>query len=283
MARLVTGDRLRQAVVDKTFIKGGDPNCAEGVKYDFRLSSHILRASFGRPIDADRLTETEKTSLVVEPGEMVFALTEEHLDLPDNMIAQLSPKRKMSHSGILVVGGFCVDPKYVGPLLIGLFNFSSTKFDLLPGRKVIASTFFELEDGEQGDFPAPEKLGDFPVELIQMMSRYRASSVPALADAVSKLRAQVNQLSTDISSHEQWYRRFEDSLEGHSRQIGDLLQGLTAEKDARTKGEDKITEALHKLEGTLWWLKGASAVVGVIVSAVGIPILVNIVSKWLAK
>jgi hypothetical protein len=33
---LVTGDRLREAVKRGTFIKDGDPNSAEGIKYDFR-------------------------------------------------------------------------------------------------------------------------------------------------------------------------------------------------------------------------------------------------------
>ena len=38
VAELVTGDHLREAVEQGTFIKRGDVACAEGVKYDFRLS-----------------------------------------------------------------------------------------------------------------------------------------------------------------------------------------------------------------------------------------------------
>src|SRR5438105_1926894 len=101
MAELVAGTNLRQAVEQSTFIQHGDLASAEGVKYDFRLSDHVLKAKFKRPVDASKLTETEKVDLVVEPGEVVFVLTEESLNLPYNMMAQLSPKRKLSHAGIL--------------------------------------------------------------------------------------------------------------------------------------------------------------------------------------
>ena len=59
----------------------------------------------------------------VEPGEVVFVLTEERLDLPRNMIAVLSQKRKLFNQGIQVLGGFCIDPLYRGKLLVGLYNF----------------------------------------------------------------------------------------------------------------------------------------------------------------
>ena len=283
MARLVTGEALRRAVDTETFIKHGDRLSAEGVKYDFHLGPHILKASLGGPINADRLSEREKGELVVEPGEMVFAFTQEHLDLPPNMIALLSPKRKMSHAGILIIGGFCIDPKYKGPLMVGLFNFSSTRFRLVPGRKVIAATFYELEDTEFGDFPQPEQLDDFPIELVEVMQKYQPSSLPALTEAVAKLRAELEQMRSDLTSHEQWYRRFEESLGRHDDQIGELIRSLTTEKEARERGEDRITDAVQELKGTLTWLKGASAVVGILLGMIVIPFLINFFSAWLTK
>lgn len=283
MARLVTGERLRQAVESQSFIKGGAPDNAEGVKYDFRLSTHILKASFGRPIDASRLSEAEKRELVIQPGEMVFALTEERLALPDNMIAELSPKRKMSHAGILVMGGFCIDPKYEGPLLIGLFNFSSTQFPLEPGRKVIAATFYELESEERGDFPQPAEFEAFPIELVQVMAKYQPSSVPALAEVITKLRADVDRLTSDLASHEEWYRRFQQSLDGHDRQIGDLIAGLNAEKDTRARGEDTLTTALNDIRQTLSWLKGAAWIAAGLIGLVLVSIVAPLIYTYLSK
>lgn len=283
MAHLITGERLRQAVQNETFIKGGDPYCAEGVKYDFRLSSHILKASFKRPVDAQKLSETEKKELVIEPGEMVFALTEERLALPADMIAELSPKRKMSHAGVLVIGGFCIDPLYEGPLLVGLYNFSSTPFLLVPSKKVIAATFYQLDESERNDFPRPERFEGFPEDLLQVMQKYQPTSVPTLAEAVAKLRTELEGLRTEIQSHDQWYRRFEESLERHDKQIGELITSLTAEKDTRRAGEDKLTEALHKIEGTLSWLRGAAWVVSIIISVAVVAIVIPLILPWLSK
>jgi len=283
MARLITQNELRIAVEKQTFIKGGDLLSAEGVKYDFHLGPNILKASFGRPIDATKLNETEKHSLVIDPGEMVFAFSQERLSLPANMFALISHKRKLNHAGILVIGGTAIDPKYDGPLLIGLFNFSSSRFPLMPGRKVLAATFYELEENEKGDFPKPETFSDFPVELIEVMSKYQPSSVPALAQALEKLRVDVERLTTDLSSHEQWYRRFEESLGRHDNQIGNLLNGLTAEKETREKGEDKLTEAVQEIRATFIWLKGAAWVIAGILALILFPIMTNFVSGWLAK
>lgn len=141
MPRMITGRELREAVEKSTFIEGGDVKCAEGVKYDFRLSQRILKAKFGRPVSANELSPPERADLFIEPGEMVFVLSAERLKLSDTMTAELSPKRKLSHAGILAMGGFCIDPLYDGFLLIGLYNFSSTRFPLLPGKKLIAATF----------------------------------------------------------------------------------------------------------------------------------------------
>ena len=125
MAKTITGEQLRAAVDAQSFIKGGDRSSAEGVKYDFRIGTRVLKASVGQPIEMLSIPEQDR---FVEPGEVVFVLTEERLDLPRNMIAILSQKRKLSHQGIQVLGGFCVDPLYRGRLLVGLYNFSSRRF-----------------------------------------------------------------------------------------------------------------------------------------------------------
>ncbi len=67
MATMVTGEELRQAVKGQIFIKGGDPEAVEGVKYDFHLGSKILMAG-GSPIDTNQLSELEKSKLQILRG-----------------------------------------------------------------------------------------------------------------------------------------------------------------------------------------------------------------------
>src|SRR5882724_6428847 len=84
MAEAITGEQLIRAVTEETFIKGGEAQCAEGIKYDFRMGSRVLKAKYGRSIDIDKLPEAEKAQMLIEPGEVVFVLTEETLELPSN-------------------------------------------------------------------------------------------------------------------------------------------------------------------------------------------------------
>src|SRR5208337_2412677 len=169
-----------------------------------------LKASYKRPIDVEKLSEAEKAELFIEPGEMVFILTEERLDLPNNMIAELSPKRKLSHAGILAIGGFCIDPLYQGRLLIGLFNLSSTPFPIIPGKKVIAATFFVLEDQECCNFEKPEAaLEDFPDELVQVMQKYRPIAMASITESIQQMQRQVDAIRKEIDSQNDWYKRFE--------------------------------------------------------------------------
>lgn len=262
MPTMITGKELRAAVDDGSFIQGGDATCVEGVKYDFRLSARILKARYASPIDANKLSETEKQGLSVEPGEAVFVLTEERLKLPENMIAQLSPKRKLSHAGILTLGGFTIDPRYEGRLLLGLFNFSSTPFALIPGKKVIAATFYKLEGSEVGEFPHPvAPLDDFPDELIQVMQKYHPVALQSVTDMVKRIQEDLLTLKDEVKSHETWYQRFKDSLDAHNAQIGGIASELKTEVEVRKSGHDEMTVAIRGMQSALSFLKGAAWVV----------------------
>jgi deoxycytidine triphosphate deaminase len=271
MATMVTGNELRRAVESGEFIKDGDPGSVEGVKYDFHLSNLVLKAKFKRPIDFNTLSEAEKRDLEVEPGEVVFVLTQERLSLPLDVVAQLSPKRKLSHAGILTLGGLCVDPGYEGRLLIGLCNFSSTPFPIIPGKKVIAATFFRLNEAESAGLQKPgESLVDFPDDLIQVMQRYKPIAVAPLESAITELRSDVEGLRRDIRSHEDWYTRFKDSLDTHNQQIGDLSRDLRSEIEARRAGEDKLSSAV-------WWAKAVAFVLAAVFAAA-----LGLLGAWLA-
>jgi deoxycytidine triphosphate deaminase len=279
MPTMVTGSDIREAVEQETFIQGGDVACVEGVKYDFRMSPRILQAKYQQPIDATRLTEMERLELRVDPGEVVFVLTEERLALPRDMVAQLSPKRKLSHAGILTLGGFTIDPDYVGRLLVGLFNFSSTPFPLSPGKKLIAATFFRLEGREAGNFPhTGEPLEDFPDELVQVMQKYHPVAVLSVAETVQKLQTELVSLRTEIRSHEDWYQRFKQALDTNNAQIGALTADLANEREVRKGGQDQLTTAVESIEKTLSFLKGAAwVVIGILGTALAI------VGSWVAK
>jgi len=265
MSKTITGDRLRTAVQSQTFIKGGDLHCAEGVKYDFRIGTRVLKASVGQPIDMLSIPEKDR---FVEPGEVVFVLTEERLELPANMIAVLSQKRKLSHEGIQVLGGFCVDPRYRGRLLVGLYNFSSTRWPLMPRKKLIAAVFYLLDDEEIDDFPEPEAaVEDFPDELIRLIQGYKPIAVQGLQEVLAETRRELADLKNEITSGREWQRQFRESLQAHSSQIEKLLESLKEEKENRVASQREFDKRLDDLRKDVYM---QAAKLGVMIAAIAI-------------
>ncbi len=247
MPKIIPEGRLKEAITNGTFLKNAKIENAEGIKYDFSMSPKILKAKYGQPIDANQLPEKERAELFVEPGEVVFVLTEEILDLPNNMKAILSPKRKMSHDGIMTLGGSCIDPLYKGRLLIGLYNFASSPFPLKPGKKLIAALFYQLEDNELDEFKELEaEIKDFPDDLVRLITKYSPISVQSIMDVVNDLQMKFDEIRKEFRDREDWFKKFEKSLEGHDRSIDKILatieRGVEERRHAERDLERRITE-----------------------------------------
>lgn len=256
MTKLVTGDRLMEAVSNGTFIQGGIPAGVEGVKYDFHMGSRLRKASYKQAIDIDHLSELERSGLAVEPGEVVFVCTKERIVLPGNMIALLVPKRKIAHNGIIILGGFSVDPNYSGPLWVGLYNYSSVSFPLKAGKKLIAAMFYELEGDELHNFPVPESSteGDFPPEISYLINSYKPQEFAALQAALADTKKQLENLSAEFHDDKTWRRNFQDGLDKigvyiqeQKQEIQELVNGLKLEQQAR-KQEDESLKAKFERE-----------------------------------
>lgn len=257
MSKIIVERRLKEFIKNKKYIINGKEENAEGIKYDFRLGKKILKAKFNNPIDIDKLPEGEKKNLVVEPGEVVFVLTEEKLKLPVNIIAHLIPKRKISHEGILILGGFCIDPLYEGHLLIGLYNFSSENFPLRPGKKLIAATFCELDKEEIDKFTKPlPVIDDFPDELVLMMKKYSPVSTQGVLKQLNDLKIEIKKLCDANQNQEKWFVRFEENLE---RQFNLIKE----EREARIVADQKFENDLRRI---IWKVAFLSAGIAILAS-----------------
>ncbi len=251
MPRTITYEELVAAVENSTFIKNGVKESAEGIKYDFRMGSRVLKASMRGAVDIDDLSPMQKNEMVVEPGEVVFVLTEEDLELPSTIMAQLVPKRKLSHEGIIVLGGFCIDPLYCGKLLVGLYNFSSTPFALKPRRKLIAAVFYELQGNEIGTVQKPEvAVHDFPDDLEKFITSYQPIDLKGLRETITSLGTQIQEIKEEIVTDKQWKRDFQSSLDQQSDRIDKILKGLEEENKARTGNEKTLNEQIGALKVT---------------------------------
>jgi dCTP deaminase len=242
MATLITHDHLKEIVSAGQIVIGGDPTAVEGIKYDFRLGSKFLKASLERPVDYNDLHGTEKLKAKIEPGEVVFVMSEERLNLPTDMFVTLVHKRKLSHDGIAIMGGLCVDPGYQGHLLVGLYNFSSSPFQLDPGRRLIAGLFYRLSEQEIGDFPSPTtRIIDFPDELVRLIRSYQPINLNSLTEQLGSLKNELTLLQREISEDKKWRTDFKEDLDG-------LLTALKEEKENRQEQYKQIESKISGIE-----------------------------------
>lgn len=267
---LITADRLREAVQSGVLISGGDAANVEGIKYDFRMGSRILKGKYSQPIDMNEVPAVERSALSIDPGEVVFVLTQERLSLPADTIAILSPKRKLAHSGIIVLGGLAVDPLFSGPLWIGLYNISSTPFPLMVGRKLIAALFYKLSEQEKGDFAVPESsgVGDFPDELVNLIKNYKPVELKSLADEVANVQSRLETLASELRDDRDWKREFRDALQNQNQQIDKLLEGLREEREVRQEEDKSLRARLDTMSGTFGGLRVVSTIILLIIGAV---------------
>ena len=269
MASLVTHEHLKEIITAGEIVVGGDPAAVEGIKYDFKFGRKFLKSSLERPVDFNDLQGTQQLQAKIDPGEVVFVISEEKLRLPMDMFVVLVQKRKLSHDGIAVMGGLCVDPGYEGHLLVGLYNFSSSPFQIIPGHKLIAGLFHRLAGNELGDFPRPTtRILDFPEDLIRLIRSYQPINIHALTEQLGSLKTELSLLQRQISEDRKWREDFKDDLEG-------LLTALKEEKgnrqtqfkelEGKIVGVEKGQIAL--LSEKTVWDKFKWAIIGAIIAA----------------
>lgn len=86
---------------------------------------------------------TEKITYVLMPGEYVLVTLNEHICLPENIIAHIRSRTKFTRAGILITGQHC-NPTYEGVLKIGLRNVSPNAIELKCGLQIGQLVFEQL-------------------------------------------------------------------------------------------------------------------------------------------
>ncbi|MCM1123574.1 MAG: hypothetical protein NC416_13415 [Eubacterium sp.] len=245
MSKVVTESTIKAWIHRGDIIESGDECCAEGIKYDFRLGSKFLKAYFGRVMDygTDLQTAEDKRKAVVEPGEVVFVLSQERLNLPPNVYVQLSPKRSLSQDGIELMGGLTVDPGYEGYLVFGLRNVAGTPFNLAPGTKIVGANFFELFQDEVIETAnKPVTIDDFPDKLLNLIEKYKPVNPQNLAEELNKLQEAFNVSQT----------RLGDNVKELKEKVDEMSQALVLESTKREQEnyvlKDKFTAVENKLD-----------------------------------
>jgi dCTP deaminase len=134
---------------DERLIQDLEKANLKGAAYDLRMAVDgmvLPGGSVVRP-NAD---PPHRAAILLEPGQTTLVSTRERLNLPDNLIGNISIKGELAVKGVLMLTGLIVDPGFTkggsgdGRLHFRLANLGKRPLLLEPGKTKIASIQFVL-------------------------------------------------------------------------------------------------------------------------------------------
>ncbi len=88
--------------------------------------------------------EENLVKVELQPHTYYTMKTIESVNMPDNLLAIMTPRSTLFRSGVYIFGGQ-TPPGYKGGLIMGIYNFRDTPFELEMGARVVHIMFFEVE------------------------------------------------------------------------------------------------------------------------------------------
>ena len=126
----------------------------EGAGFDLRIGELYEVSGKGFLGIAERETPTmdliakyedgKKHIVVLKPQKYYVMKTVEDVNMPENILAIMTPRSTLFRSGVYIFGGQ-TPPGYKGGLNMGICNFRDEDFELEMGARVVHIMFFEVK------------------------------------------------------------------------------------------------------------------------------------------
>jgi deoxycytidine triphosphate deaminase len=132
-----------------------DPRCdlsgtpiVEPASYDLRAGIALWKDKQSRDLKTLRFnpSDTSQPVVTLQPGQMVFVITHEELNLPRTICGTVYSRNRLQKENILALNAGHVDPGYRGPIIIRLINLGQTEWALALGEAVFTVVFHSLKD-----------------------------------------------------------------------------------------------------------------------------------------
>jgi len=114
----------------------------EGAGFDLRIGGEKRETPEVKLIAEYKEGETKTVAL--QPHTYYLMRTVEKVNLPESLLAIMTPRSTLFRSGIYIFGGQ-VAPGYSGELYLGIYNFRDAKFEMEMGSRVLHIMFFEVK------------------------------------------------------------------------------------------------------------------------------------------
>ena len=126
------------------------------------------------PRNLTELVEVEDDeSFVIHPGEFVLGRTQEHVELPDDIVARIEGKSSLGRLGLIVhaTAGF-VDPGFKGTLTLEITNLTRVPIILWPGKPIPQLSFMALDQPAERPYGHPDLGSHYHGQTEATESRY---------------------------------------------------------------------------------------------------------------
>ena len=155
MPTSVLSDGTIRRLVDegRIVIDPWDPELVQPASVDLRLGgsfrvfhNHRTSAIDLREPPTNLTEEVTGEMFVIHPGEFVLGVTEEYVELPDDIVARIEGKSSLGRLGLIVhaTAGF-VDPGFKGTLTLEITNLTRVPIKLYPGLLIAQLSFMTLD------------------------------------------------------------------------------------------------------------------------------------------
>jgi dCTP deaminase len=173
--RLVAEGRVLIDPWDETMVQPASVDLRLGTSFRVFHNHRITAIDLADP--PRNLTELvevdEDESFVIHPGEFVLGRTQEHVELPDDIVARIEGKSSLGRLGLIVhaTAGF-VDPGFKGTLTLEITNLTRVPIILWPGKPIAQLSFMALDQPAERPYGHPELGSHYHGQTDATESRY---------------------------------------------------------------------------------------------------------------
>jgi dCTP deaminase len=182
MPTSVLSDGTIRRLVDegRIVIDPWDPELVQPASVDLRLGSsfrvfhnHRTSAIDLREPPTNLTEEISAEMFVIHPGEFVLGVTEEYVELPDDIVARIEGKSSLGRLGLIVhaTAGF-VDPGFKGTLTLEITNLTRVPIKLYPGLLIAQLSFMTLDAPAERPYGSAELGSHYQGQTAATESRY---------------------------------------------------------------------------------------------------------------
>ena len=190
MAFLVGNSLIK--VLKQTLKKQFDPDRIEQVAYELSLGgqAYLTDAKNKKP----EILNSKNKTITINPGQFALLLSEEWLEMPNNVLGFISIKAGIKFKGIVNVSGFHVDPGFKGQLLFSIYNAGPAKITLKKGDPYFLIWFARLSDPiQEGNIynkveNKHQNQNDIPTIYLDALKSGDLASPNSLSKRINKLK-----------------------------------------------------------------------------------------------